>query len=126
MVAQMKYTRRIPHPFRIDCATLALIALIVVLGCASKKPASDGSQSAMDESSPALIAEGQRVFRFDTFGNETFWTDTLRMNEVVEKNVDPTTALSVPPTVTVMVCMPRGAPRRRSDITNMRTCATAL
>ena len=34
------------------------------------------------------------MFRFDTFGDETKWTDTLRMNEVVA-TVDPTTALSV-------------------------------
>jgi mono/diheme cytochrome c family protein len=38
---------------------------------------------------------GKDVFRFDTFGNETFWTDTLRMHEVIAQAVDPTTALSV-------------------------------
>ncbi len=42
-----------------------------------------------------MVAEGQKVFRFDTFGDEQFWTDKLRMHEVVEKNVDPTTALKV-------------------------------
>jgi mono/diheme cytochrome c family protein len=41
------------------------------------------------------IAEGQRIFRFETFGDEQLWTDTLRLNEVVKKNVDPTTALKV-------------------------------
>ena len=40
-------------------------------------------------------SDGQQIFRFDTFGNEKFWTDTLRMHEVVEKKVDPTTALKV-------------------------------
>src|SRR5262249_44466829 len=39
--------------------------------------------------------EGKNIFRFDTFGDEAFWTDTLRMNEVISKSVDPTTALSV-------------------------------
>jgi len=38
---------------------------------------------------------GQQVFRFDTFGDEQFWTDTLHLNEVVEQAVDPTTALQV-------------------------------
>jgi mono/diheme cytochrome c family protein len=47
------------------------------------------------QASGGLVAEGQRIFRFDTFGDEQLWTDTLHMNEVVEKNVDPTTALSV-------------------------------
>lgn len=45
--------------------------------------------------SPELIASGKSIFRFDTFGDETFWTDTLHMNEVIQSAVDPTTALSV-------------------------------
>jgi mono/diheme cytochrome c family protein len=44
---------------------------------------------------PALIAQGKDIFRFETFGDETFWTDTLRMHEVIRSAVDPTTALSV-------------------------------
>jgi mono/diheme cytochrome c family protein len=48
-----------------------------------------------DKVSPELIAEGKRIFRFETFGDEQLWTDKLRMHEVVEKNVDPTTALAV-------------------------------
>src|SRR4051812_28022991 len=40
-------------------------------------------------------AEGKSIFRFDTFGDETFWTDTLRMHEVIRTSVDPTTALKV-------------------------------
>jgi len=38
--------------------------------------------------------EGQRTFRFDTFGDEQLWTDVLRMHEVVA-TVDPVTALAV-------------------------------
>jgi cytochrome c5 len=53
-----------------------------------------GTQAKPD-SSPALVTEGQRVFRFDTFGDEVVWTDKLRLHEVVEKSVDPTTALKV-------------------------------
>lgn len=44
--------------------------------------------------SPELIAQGKQIFRFETFGDETFWTDTLRLHEVVQ-NVPPTTALAV-------------------------------
>jgi len=54
-----------------------------------------GDASGAAKSSSDLIAEGQRIFRFDTFGDEQLWTDTLRLHEVVEKSVDPTTALSV-------------------------------
>jgi mono/diheme cytochrome c family protein len=41
------------------------------------------------------LADGKQIFRFDTFNDETFWTDTLRMHEVVETAVSPQTALSV-------------------------------
>src|SRR6185295_15215966 len=44
---------------------------------------------------PALVAQGKDIFRFSTFGDETFWTDTLQMNKVIETAVDPTTALTV-------------------------------
>jgi mono/diheme cytochrome c family protein len=41
------------------------------------------------------LAQGRRTFRFDTFGDETFWTDTLRMHEVIQAGVSPQTALAV-------------------------------
>ncbi len=43
----------------------------------------------------AFIESGKQIFRFDTFGDETQWTDTLRMHEVISSAVDPITALSV-------------------------------
>ncbi len=36
-----------------------------------------------------------QVFRHDTFGNEQFWTDQLRLHEFIQSSLDPTTALSV-------------------------------
>jgi mono/diheme cytochrome c family protein len=47
------------------------------------------------ENDPAGVTEGREIFRHETFGDERLWTDTLRMNEVIETAVDPTTALSV-------------------------------
>src|SRR5688500_2976765 len=43
----------------------------------------------------ALVEQGRQTFRFDTFGDEAKWTDTLRMHEVIASAVDPMTALSV-------------------------------
>lgn len=42
-----------------------------------------------------LVQEGRDIFRYDTFGDETFWTDVLQMNKVIESAVSPATALSV-------------------------------
>jgi mono/diheme cytochrome c family protein len=72
-----------------------------VSGCGSTSRTPGGAQPAaatvpaVNETSPTLIAEGQKIFRADTFGDEQLWTNTLRLNEVVEKSVDPTTALAV-------------------------------
>ncbi len=41
------------------------------------------------------MAAGQQTFRYETFGDETKWTDVLQMQTVISTAVDPTTALSV-------------------------------
>src|SRR5688500_3493843 len=43
----------------------------------------------------ADVSEGQKIFRFDTFGDEQLWTDKLGLHKVVQEKVDPTTALKV-------------------------------
>jgi mono/diheme cytochrome c family protein len=68
---------------------LRLAALILPLALA----ACGGGDSGPNQQE--LAAQGQQVFRFDTFGDEAQWTDTLRMNEVIEQSVSPATALSV-------------------------------
>ena len=58
-------------------------------------PSSDAALAAKGGQSPATLADGREIFRFDTFGDETFWTDTLRMHEVIRSGVSPATALAV-------------------------------
>ena len=43
---------------------------------------------------PELVAEGKQIFRYEDFGDWRFWTDTLRLHELVQ-GVDPATALSL-------------------------------
>src|SRR5437016_5019684 len=31
-----------------------------------------------------LIAQGKQIFRFDTFGDETFWGDVLKLHQAIE------------------------------------------
>lgn len=44
---------------------------------------------------PTLVNQGKEIFRYETFGDETTWTDVLKMNQVIQTAVDPATALSV-------------------------------
>jgi mono/diheme cytochrome c family protein len=57
----------------------ALLCLVIggVIACGNNDPA------AAPTSSDDEVAQGKQIFRFDTFGDETKWTDTLRMHEVI-------------------------------------------
>jgi len=58
---------------------------------------------AMEANDDRMIAEGRRTFRFDTFGDEAFWGDTLHLHQAIAggklggvgPGVSPRTALSV-------------------------------
>src|SRR5215213_8088541 len=69
--------------------TRVLRLLVLSLGLAScrqfpgPKPATD------------VERQGQAIFRDDTFGDEQFWTDTARLHEVVQRDIQPLEALSL-------------------------------
>ncbi len=66
-------------------------------------PAGTASQDVAAQSSQQMIDEGRTTFRFDTFGDEAFWGDTLKLHTAIEgaklggvgPGVSPKTALSV-------------------------------
>ena len=70
-------------------------SLLAVLAATGATLASCGGGGGDGINVAALQATGRQVFRFDTFGDEIFWTDTLRMHEVIEQQVSPTLALTV-------------------------------
>src|SRR3954469_23203181 len=71
------------------------LSTTTLLGAALLASVSACGDDGPDEATPQQLAEGQQTFRFDTFGDETFWTDTLRIHEVISAAVSPATALSV-------------------------------
>jgi mono/diheme cytochrome c family protein len=81
--------------------TLALVLGSALCACSADDPSlavapSTGDAArGRDAHGPAAIADGKTIFRYDTFGDETFWTDTLRMHEVIRTGVSPATALAV-------------------------------
>jgi mono/diheme cytochrome c family protein len=75
---------------RAAASTVTLAALLVALLAAC-----GGSDDESQAQQAALIEQGKQIFRYDTFGDEAQWTDTLRMHEVISAAVDPVTALSV-------------------------------
>ncbi len=80
---------------RLIVASSTLFVVAIALALSGLAPATQAEQQA----STSVFSEfkrpdGQAIFRFDTFGDEQLWTDTLRMHEVIQK-VDPATALAV-------------------------------
>jgi mono/diheme cytochrome c family protein len=69
----------------------AFVVGVIVASC-------DGSKSItppVEQLDSSSVAAGRDIFRWDTFGDEKYWTDTLRMHEVIQSAVSPATALSV-------------------------------
>src|SRR5689334_17910192 len=58
---------------------------------------------AVAEPAGLMLDEGRRVFRYETFGDEAFWGDTLKLHQAIAgsklgsvgQGVSPKTALSV-------------------------------
>jgi hypothetical protein len=67
-------------------------ALLIVVACDDNTGPDGDSNRPLN---PQLVAEGRDIFRYDTFGDEVYWTDTLRMHEVISTGVSPRTALTV-------------------------------
>ena len=70
---------------------------------AAAPPVERGFDAEISHYAQSMLDEGRRTFRYDTFGSESFWGDTLQLHKAVagEKNggigpgVSPKTALSV-------------------------------
>ncbi len=62
-----------------------------------------GNDRAINDTAARLLKQGREVFRFETFGDEAWWTDTIQLHKAIEGEnhggvgggVSPATALSV-------------------------------
>ncbi len=70
-------------------------AILLGIGLGLMAACGDDEPTGPQPPDPGLAAQGKDIFRFDTYGDESFWTDTLRIHDVITAAVDPTTALSV-------------------------------
>jgi hypothetical protein len=81
-----------PMPANVTCTARITTG---VKGSAGAALAKDFTWTFSTVTDVAFLEQGKDIFRFDTFGDERQWTDNLKMNEVIQAAVDPTTALAV-------------------------------
>ena len=86
---------------------LISIGCVVMAGSVLATPvyaqALPAAQDATINHSAALIQEGRNIFRYDTYGDETFWGDALQLHQAIQGSqfggvgpgVSPKTALAL-------------------------------
>src|SRR5579872_2088578 len=89
------------------CAALAVFCLVsgkkTGLNAQEDSPSVPHARDGVEASTDGMIAEGRHIFRFDTFGDEAFWGDTLQLHQAIAgaklggigPGVSPKTALAV-------------------------------
>ena len=84
-------------------AAIGGAGLIVAVAASAAPPSKAGVDADNARNAQAMLDEGKKTFRFETFGSEAFWGDALQLHKAIagEKNggvgpgVSPKTALSV-------------------------------
>lgn len=82
---------------------LAIVAVIVLAQCTKAFEIENEKISAKKKPDPTLVADGRTIFRFDTFGDEDFWSGLLHLDKAIlglanggfGDGVSPNKALSV-------------------------------
>ena len=85
--------RRVSAPAALVLVLIVAMAFWVSRGVTAESPQAPFDR-VIDDHVRAQVEQGRRTFRFDTFGDEEFWGDVLRLHEAVRK-VSPRTALAV-------------------------------
>lgn len=70
---------------------LLAVSLTIVLGVLTDRsraqragPKSQGFDQQISENAREMFEQGRQIFRFDTFGDEVFWTDKLKLDQAIE------------------------------------------
>ena len=62
------------------CGSIGALAL----SCAHTSPGGKPAPDDASRNAERMLTEGQRTFRFDTFGSEAFWGDKLKVHQAIE------------------------------------------
>lgn len=106
----------------------ALIGIVLLAQCKKDRP------KMPEEPSLEMISEGKQIFRFDTFGDEAFWSDLLHLNKAIAGSanggfgpgISPRTALAVGLKVDIQALPPSLVAGIQSGAINLDDPASTL
>ena len=78
---------RQPMSFRSTLTGTFLLAAAVFFGLMAPGVRSEPKSSNDDataDNALQLVTQGRQIFRFDTFGDQAFWGDTLKLHQAIE------------------------------------------
>ena len=100
-------SRRVP--FHSSAVTgIFLLAAVIFLGLIAQRGRSQSTKNSSNQDATAdnafqLVTQGRQIFRFDTFGDQAYWGDTLKLHQAIKgaklggvgPGVSPITALKL-------------------------------
>ncbi len=85
--------------------TITVLLLVCAIGVtrSARAGSEDKHRNPVVDNATQKVLQGEQIFRFDTFGDEAFWGDTLKLHQAIEgaklggigPGVSPKTALAV-------------------------------
>src|SRR3982751_195592 len=83
----MKRSTSAPHRHTRRRVFLAAVIPVLIYGGCRQFPTVEPKTD--------MERQGRDIFRDDTFGDDAYWTDTAKLNDVVQKRIRPLTALGL-------------------------------
>src|SRR5712692_1339515 len=82
---------------------ILLLACMIAVSRSARAGSENTHRNPVVENATQKVLQGEQIFRFDTFGDEAFWGDTLKLHQAIEgehfggvgPGVSPATALAV-------------------------------
>jgi len=92
-----------PRKYQVSLAALLLVILGIAAMLLNPKIAAQTPSDPIMDNAQRMLNEGKTTFRFETFGDEAFWGDTIKLHQAIAGSkfggvgpgVSPKTALSV-------------------------------
>src|SRR6185503_9809948 len=74
------------NPRRVVSLTVALAGAIAMFAifAAGTHAQKDKLAERINTNAQQMVDEGRQIFRFDTFGDEAFWGDTLKLHQAIQ------------------------------------------